>query len=297
MITPPYLKKGDKISVVAPAGKITAEAIKPALDLFHQWGLEVELGKNIFKTCNQFAGTDEERIADLQYALNDTSVKLIICARGGYGTMRIIDKLDFKTFCKYPKWIAGFSDITVLHSHINKNFGVETLHSVMPGSFHKNADATETLRKALFNFPLSHSVSVNPLNRIGKTEAELTGGNLSLLYALNASCSAIDTNGKILFIEDINEYLYHIDRMMLNLKRSGMLNNLAGLIVGGMTEMKDSPTPFGKTAEEIIREAVDEHNYPVCFNFPAGHIEKNLALVFGRKARFVVTGSEVTVGF
>jgi muramoyltetrapeptide carboxypeptidase len=297
MITPPYLKKGDKMGIVAPAGKISKDAIRPALNRFHEWGLEIELGKNIFNTYNQFSGTDDERTADLQRMLDDTSIKLIVNARGGYGTLRIIDKLDFTAFCKHPKWIVGYSDITVLHSHIAKNFGIETVHGVMPSTFTASTEAVETLYKALFNQALAYKVEPHKLNRTGKAEAEVTGGNLSLLYALSASRSDIDTKGKLLFIEDLNEHLYHIDRMMMNLKRAGKLNGLAGLIVGGMTDMKDNPTPFGKTAEEIIREAVDEYNYPVCFNFPAGHIEKNLALVFGRRARLSVSETEVTLSY
>lgn len=297
MITPPALKKGDKIGIVAPAGKINKESIVPALNKFHEWGLEIELGKNIFKEHHQFAGTDEERTADLQRMLDDASIKLIISARGGYGMLRIIDKLDFTAFSKSPKWIVGYSDITVLHAHIHKNFGIETLHATMANAFVKSDEAVETLRKALFNEPLSYKSESHSLNMACKGEGEVAGGNLSLLYALSASASDIDTAGKILFIEDVNEYLYHIDRMMINLKRAGKLNKLAGLVVGGLTELKDNPNPFGKTAEEIIREAVAEYSYPVCFNFPAGHIEKNLALVFGRKARFSVTESSVELSY
>lgn len=287
MQQPPFLKKGDKIGIIAPARKISKEEIQSAIDIFNAWGLEVVLSKNLFNADNQFSGTENERAEALQIMLNDDSISAIISARGGYGTIRIIDKIDFKNFKKHPKWIIGYSDITVLHSHIN-NFGIETLHATMPINFTKNEEATETLRKALFGEQLNYQFESHPLNRKGEAEAELIGGNLSLIYALTGSVSDIYTKGKILFIEDLDEYLYHIDRMMLNLKRSGKLDHLAGLIIGGMTDMKDNTIPFGKTAEEIIIDAVKEYDYPVCFNFPGGHVEKNLALYFGRKVKLNV---------
>lgn len=288
MQQPSFLKKGDKIGIIAPARKISKEEIQSAIDVFNVWGLEVVLSKNLFNVDNQFSGTDNERADALQIMLNDNSIKAIISARGGYGTIRIIDKIDFTNFRNHPKWIVGYSDITVLHSHIN-NFGIETLHATMPINFSKNAEATETLRKALFGEQLNYKFEAHPLNKKGEAEAELIGGNLSLIYALTGSVSDIDTKGKILFIEDLDEYLYHIDRMMLNLKRCGKLDHLAGLIVGGMTDMKDNTIPFGKTAEEIIIDAVKEYDYPVCFNFPAGHVEKNLALYLGKKAKLKVS--------
>ncbi len=291
MKTPLYLKKGDKIGIVACAGKISRDAIQPAIDILKDWGLEVVLGKNLFKTDHQFSAKDAERATDLQRMLDDTSVKAIISARGGYGTIRIIDKINFSKFKKYPKWIIGYSDITVLHSHIH-TMGIETIHATMPINFTKNKEATESLRKALFGEKLDYEIKSHPLNRKGETKAQLVGGNLSLLYALAGSVSDIDTKGKILFIEDLDEYLYHIDRMMMNLKRAGKLKNLKGLIVGGMTGMKDNTILFGKTVEEIILDAVKEYNYPVCFNFPAGHIDRNFALVLGRKVKLSV-GSKV----
>lgn len=281
MVTPSYLKKGDKIGIVASARKISREEIQPAITILNSWGLEVVLGRNLFNADNQFSGTDDERAEDLQQMLDDNSIKAVISARGGYGTIRIIDKLNFNNFKKNPKWIIGYSDITVLHSHIH-NFGIETLHATMPINFEKNKEATESLRKALFGETLNYEIETSTLNRKGTAEGALIGGNLSLLYALSGSVSDINTNGKILFIEDLDEYLYHIDRMMMNLKRAGKLANLAGLIVGGMTEMKDNAIPFGKSAEEIIIDAVKEYNYPVCFNFPAGHIDKNLAIYMGK---------------
>jgi muramoyltetrapeptide carboxypeptidase len=284
---PNYLKRGDKIGIVACARKISRDEILPAIDIFKSWGLETVLSTNLFNVDNQYSGTDEERTKDLQTMLDDSSIKAIISARGGYGTMRIIDKIDFTNFKNNPKWIVGYSDITVLHSHIN-NFGIETLHATMPINFTKNTEATETLRKSLFGENLNYITETNLKNKTGIAEGELVGGNLSLLYALTGSVSDIDTKDKILFIEDLDEYLYHIDRMMVNLKRAGKLSHLAGLIVGGMTDMKDNTIPFGTTTEEIILDAVKEYNYPVCFDFPAGHVDKNLALPLGRIAKLKV---------
>ena len=281
MTIPSYLKKGDKIGIVACARKISKKELQPAIDILKGWGLEVVLSKNLFNSYHQFSGTDEQRTEDLQTMLDDASVKAVISARGGYGTVRIIDNLDFTTFKKNSKWIVGYSDITVLHSHIH-NFGIETIHATMLVNFEKNEEAAETLRKSLFGEIINYEFQSHSLNRKGIAEGLLVGGNLSLLYALTGSDSDINTKGKILFIEDLDEYLYHVDRMMMNLKRSGKLNELAGLVVGGMTDMKDNAVPYGKSAEEIILDAVKEYNYPVCFNFPAGHIERNLALYFGR---------------
>jgi muramoyltetrapeptide carboxypeptidase len=295
LIQPPYLRKGDKIAIVASARKISLEEIQPAIDILKIWGLEVVLSKNLFKSDNQFSGTDNERAEDLQMMLDDASVRAIISARGGYGTIRIIDKIDFTKFKQHPKWIVGYSDITVLHSHIH-NLGVETLHATMPINFTKNVEATESLRKALFGEQLIYEIENHPQNKKGICEGELVGGNLSLLYALTGSVSDINTEGKILFIEDLDEYLYHIDRMMLNLKRSGKLNHLAGLLVGGLTDMKDNAIPFGKTVEEIILDAVKEYNYPVCFNFPAGHVDRNMAICLGKNIQLKIE-SKVTLTF
>lgn len=295
MIIPPYLKKGDKIGIAACARKITAEELAPALNAFEQWGLQVVPGKHLFKTQNQFAGTDEERAEDLQLFLDDSSIKAIIAARGGYGTLRIIDQLNFDSFKKHPKWIVGFSDITVLHSHIH-HLKVETLHAKMLINFAKDQSSSQALQKALFGQLAPYSIDSTEWNRTGTAKGELVGGNLSLLYALTGSVSDLDTRGKILFIEDLDEYLYHIDRMMLNLKRSGKLSHLKGLIIGGMTDMKDNNVPFGKNAEEIILDSVKEFSYPVCFNFPAGHVDKNLPLYLGREVILEV-GPTVKLSF
>ena len=282
LIQPQFLKKGDKIAIIASARKISKEELEPAVRILKNWGLEVVFGKNLFNADHQFSGTDTERAADLQEMLDDASVKAIISARGGYGTVRIIDMIDFTKFKQQPKWVVGYSDITVLHSHIH-NMGIQTLHATMPINFTKHEEATETLRKLLFGETINYTFESHSLNRTGNAEGILVGGNLSLIYALCGSSSDIDTSNKILFIEDLDEYLYHVDRMMINLRRSGKLSKLAGLVVGGMSDMKDNAIPFGKTAEEIILDAVKEYRYPVCFNFPCGHIDKNLAITLGKK--------------
>jgi muramoyltetrapeptide carboxypeptidase len=287
LVKPPYLKAGDKIAIIATARKIGKEYIDHAVAEFKAWGLEVVLGENLLKEAHQFAGTDEQRSADLQTMLDDASVKAIIVARGGYGTARIIDSIDFSEFKKQPKWVIGFSDITVLHSHIH-NLGVASLHATMPINFAKNKESVNSLKNALFGVSQTIQADSSQYNRTGTAEAELVGGNLSILYSMLGSASDIDTRGKILFIEDLDEYLYHIDRIMIALKRAGKLANLAGLVVGHMNDMKDNAIPFGKTAEEIILDAIKEYNFPVCFNFTSGHLEPNLALRFGEKVRLSV---------
>lgn len=300
MICPPYLKSGDTVAIVAPARKVTPADMLPAIELLGSWGFKVITGKNLYGSNNQYSGTDEERLADFQQMLDDTDVKAIFCARGGYGTLRIIDKIDFSVFAGSPKWIIGFSDVTALHSHINRNLNIETIHAAMPLTFPKDNSAHHslvTLRDTLFGKKLTYGLPVHNYNRSGNAEAQLVGGNLSILYALSGSVSDIDTSGKILFIEDLDEYLYHIDRMMMNLKRSGKLNNLAGLIVGAMSKMNDNTIPFGKNAEEIIAEAVSEYDYPVCFGFPAGHEEDNRSLILGRNVMLYVNESGATIEF
>jgi muramoyltetrapeptide carboxypeptidase len=296
MKTPQFLNKGDKVGIIATARKISKAEILPAAELLTKWGLEVVFGKHLFNENNQFAGTDEARAFDLQAMLDDDTVKAIIIARGGYGTVRIIDKIDFTNFIKQPKWIVGYSDVTVLHSHVH-TLNIETIHATMPINFFKNEQATESLYSALFGKKLRYNVSPSSLNRLGQTQATLVGGNLSLIYSLMGSNSEVDTAGKILFIEDLDEYLYHVDRMMMTLKRAGKLTHLAGLIVGGMTDMKDNTIPFGKTAEELIFDAVKEYQYPVCFDFSAGHIDKNMALFLGRTISLEVKANEVKLTF
>lgn len=281
MNAPLPLKKGDTIGIAAFARKVSRDEIRFAITTFESWGLKVKLSENLFGECNQFSGTDEQRSSDINQFINDDQVKAIISARGGYGCLRIVDSIDWRRIKSSPKWIIGYSDVTVFSCHLLQKYSTQSIHATMPINFQKNEDALETLRKTLFGEETKYEAAAHELNRNGNCEGVLCGGNLSLLYALQGSESDIDTKGKILFIEDLDEYLYHIDRMILSLKRSGKLNHLKGLIVGGMTDIKDNTIPFGKTAEEIIFDAVKEFNYPVVFNFPAGHIDRNLALIIG----------------
>ena len=293
MLRPVSLKKGDTVAIVSTARKISLAEIQPAADILALWGLNPVFGKNLFSEQNQFAGSDDERLADFQNALDDNNIKAILFARGGYGTVRIIDEVGWNGFKKNPKWLIGFSDITVIHSHILKYCGVEALHAHMAFNFKKaSTESLDALKKILFGENISYQIPENifsDFNRHGNAKGILTGGNLSMLYAINGTPSDIDYTGTVLFIEDIDEYLYHIDRMILTLKRSGKLKSLAGLMVGGMTDMKDNTVPFGKSAEEIISEAVAEYGYPVCFGFPAGHIRDNRPLIFGREVELNVT--------
>jgi muramoyltetrapeptide carboxypeptidase len=283
MITPPILQKGDTIAILATARKNIDDNLKPAIDLLHSWGLEVVIGTSIGLDDNQLAGTDEQRAADFQQQMDNPNIKAIWCVKGGYGTVRMIDLLDFTKFKQSPKWIVGFSDVTVLHNHLN-TMGYKSIHGIMPISVAKTAaESIKTLRTALFGEPLVYEVDPFVMNRLGKASGELVGGNLSILYSLFGSKSAIDCTDKILFIEDLDEYLYHIDRMMMNLKRNGCLESLKGIIVGSMTKMKDNDIPWGKNAIEIIDDVTKKYNIPVLYNFPAGHIQDNRALILGNK--------------
>lgn len=285
--TPNYLQKGDSVAIISTARKISLDEIKPAIELLESWGLKVVVGKTIGLENNQFAGTLQERIDDLQDVLDDATIKAIWCARGGYGTVQLIDKIDFSIFKKNPKWIIGYSDITVLHAHIH-NFGIETVHATMPINISKNSeDAKESLKNALLGNQLYYEFPSHQLNISGKANGEIIGGNLSVLYSLLGSKSSINTKNKLLFLEDLDEYLYHIDRMLQNLKRNGYFENVSGIIVGGMTQMRDNDIPFGKTAEEIILEIVKPYNIPVIFGAPFGHLDDNRTLIFGRNAQLI----------
>lgn len=296
-MTPTSLQKGDTIAIVATARKITAQELQPFLALLSQWGLKYVLGSTIGAADHQFAGSDALRTKDFQKYLDDPTIKAIWCARGGYGTVRIIDALDFSAFRKNPKWIIGYSDVTVLHSHLN-GFGIETLHADMPLELTIKSEATRnTAYDALFGKNYVIEAPSEEKNRIGTAEGELVGGNISILYSLLGSPSELKTDGKILVLEDLDEMLYHIDRMLQNLKRNGRLANLKGLIVGGMNVMRDNTIPFGKTAEEIILEAVSEYNYPVCFNFPVGHVPDNRALILGRNVTLQITNTNISLDF
>jgi muramoyltetrapeptide carboxypeptidase len=287
-LIPPALKKGDKIAITCPAKKLPAP-MTDAVALLQSWGLEVVLGDTVDASFHQFAGDDELRARDMQRLVDDDSVKAIIAARGGYGTIRMIDLVDFSGFAQHPKWLVGFSDITILHTHLFTNYGIQTIHGQMPVNIpDASAYSLETLRKALFGEQLSYRFNSHPLNRRGDCLGILAGGNLSLLIAVSGSVSDLDYTGKILFIEDVGEYLYAIDRMLRNLKRAGKLKQLAGLIVGGFTDIKDNDIPFGQTVPEMVMEVVKEYDYPVCFDFPAGHIPNNCSLVFGKVTRLTI---------
>jgi len=281
VLIPPPLKKGDKVAITCPAKKLPY-AMTDAVTLLTSWGLEVVLGETVTASHNQFAGTDELRAHDLQRFIEDDSVKAIIAARGGYGTIRMVDMVDFSRLATNPKWLVGFSDITLLHAHIISNYNIACIHGQMPLNIpDASAYSLETLRKALFGEELIYKVEANPLNRIGESSGVLIGGNLSLLIAIAGSVSDIDYAGKILFLEDVGEYLYAVDRMLRSLKRANKLKNLAGLIIGGFTDIKDNEIPFGQTIPEMVMDVVGEYDYPVCFDFPAGHVSNNCSLVLG----------------
>jgi len=297
MKTPPYLKKGDKVAIVCTARSYSSDEAVEAISLFESWGLEIEFGSTIDVNVNQLGGTDEQRTEDLQRMLDRKDIKAVWIARGGYGTVRIIDQIDFSGFVQNPKWIIGFSDITILHSHIH-NLGVATLHAIMPYSVPRALpEARETLFRALFNEEYSFRIKSDSGNKSGVTEGLLIGGNLSIIYSLLGSRSSLDTSGKILYLEDLDEYLYHIDRMFYNLKRNGYFDKLNGLIIGGMTDMHDNQIPFGYDVKQIVLDITKEFGFPVCFEFPAGHIPDNRALKLGTKVRLEVNKVETTLRY
>ena len=279
---PPYLKKGDKIAIVCPAKKLK-KPIGYAIALLEEWGLEVVLGETVSAEHNQFAGDDTLRAADLQYFLDNPDIKAILAGRGGYGTIRIIDLLDFTEFIKTPKWVVGFSDITVLLSHIMGALNTQCIHGQMPATFEDATPSSlESLRKALFGEELSYAYTSEFPNRAGEAQGVLIGGNLSILIAVEGSASEMDYTDKILFLEDVGEYAYSIDRMLRILKRNGKLAKLKGLIVGAFSETKTEDIPFGQTPEQVVWEIVKDYDYPVSFNFPVGHIDDNKSLILGK---------------
>lgn len=294
---PPYLKKGDTVGILATARKVELESLQPAIALLESWGLKVVIGKTVGKEENQLAGADWQRATDLQEMLDNPAIKAIWTAKGGYGTVRVVDRINFTKFKQNPKWLIGFSDVTVLHSHIN-NMDIATLHAIACVSV-KNAtpEAKESMKKALFGEKIEYTIPAHEFNKAGKATGELIGGNLSVLYSIMGSESEADYKGKIIFIEDLDEYLYHIDRMMMNLKRNGYFKNVKGIIIGGMTKMRDNDIPWGHTALEIIQDITKEYKIPVCFNFPAGHIQDNRALVFGKQITLDVSaqGTKISI--
>jgi muramoyltetrapeptide carboxypeptidase len=297
MLIPPYLKKGDTVAITCPAKKLPAD-ISEGINLFRSWGLEVLVGDTVHASHHQFAGPDELRTQDFQKFLDDKSVKAIFAARGGYGSIRIMDQLDFSPLVHSPKWIIGFSDITAIHSHIYANYQIQSIHGQMPMNVPDGTKPSlETLRKALFGEPFNYAYQNLSVNKNGVAEGVLIGGNLTLLVMMGGSVSEMDFSDKILFLEDVGEYMYSLDRMMWNLKRAGKLSKLKGLIAGGFTDLQDNDIPFGQTAEEIISHHTSEYNYPVCFDFPAGHISDNHALILGKKARLQVQNEHVSLEY
>ncbi|MFM9908774.1 MAG: LD-carboxypeptidase [Chitinophagaceae bacterium] len=286
-ITPDYLKKGDILAITSPAGYVTEEAIKPAIAQIESWGLKIKLGNSIGKRDFCFGGTDTERTADFQQLIDDPTIKAILCARGGYGSVRIIDKLNWDKFKLHPKWIIGFSDVTVIHAHLSRNIGVASIHSKMCNSFPDDWSKAEpiqvetilSIKNALMGEKMNYSIIPNDNNRKGSASGLLVGGNLKTLESLAGSKSDIITAGKILFVEDTGEYLYSIDRMFWNLKRTGKLDQLAGLVIGGFKIKPDDPgEEFGRSLYDIVLEKVKRFTYPVCFDFPVGHQKNNFAL-------------------
>ena len=301
MRTPQYLKKGDKVAIAFPARFLEEKKIEAAVNQIQDWGLEVVLADNAFSRFHQFAGEDEHRLKALQKLLDDDSIRAVFCARGGYGTVRIMYDLDFKAFIHYPKWIVGFSDITYLHLFINQQLQVETIHAPMPIHYSgENSDprSLDYLKRLLLGNEVKYTyIPTGKYNTVGTASGILTGGNLSVLYAMLGTRTDPGTRQKLLFIEDLDEYLYHVDRMMQSMKHSGKLENLAGLIVGGLSGMNDNEIPFGKSAPSIIREAIERQNYPCCFHFPAGHQKQNFPIIFGRKATLEVTREKIRLSF
>ena len=298
------LKSGDNVALVATARKVTQAEMEPAIRLLESWGLQVVVPEGFYASDNQFAGSDSHRAAVIQNLLDDPGIKAVFCARGGYGTVRIIDRLDFSRFVQHPKWIVGYSDVTVLHSHIARNFGIPTLHATMPinitsDSAEWGCPAVASLHRVLFDGSLHYNFD-NRLcdlpNRAGECRGVLTGGNLSILYSLLGSASDIDTDGKILIIEDLDEYLYHIDRMVMALKRAGKFAKLKGLLVGAMSDMHDNAVPFGCSAEHIVADAVEGYDYPVAFGCRFGHIgNDNCALPLGIETKMCVAQCSVAI--
>ncbi|MCK4921480.1 MAG: LD-carboxypeptidase [Bacteroidales bacterium] len=300
MITPPYLKSGDTVGIVAPSRSIDNVSIEKFTYQLGEWGLNWKFGDNLFGQYNRFSGKDEERGDDLQNMINDPEIRAIFAARGGYGSIRTLQNADFSNFEKDPKWLIGYSDITVLHSYINKFTGTESIHGPMPLNFRETPDkeSVESLRKALFGESLGYKFEGHELNIEGEADGEIVGGNLALISSLNGTVLFPDLRNKILFIEDVDEYLYNIDRMMMNLSLSGVFNRIKALVVGDIgIKKEEDDIPFGKTAQEIIHEITDQYNIPVCFNFPAGHVFKNKTLIFGRKIQLRVEENKSSLVF
>ncbi|TWO33895.1 LD-carboxypeptidase [Seonamhaeicola sediminis] len=302
MKQPPFLKPGDTVAIVAPAGilKNKTHIINQSQKLLEGWGLNVVVGKHVFNQNNHFSGTDDERYEDFQKALNNPKIKAIWCARGGYGSVRILDKLDWSSFVQNPKWIIGYSDITAFHNHTH-NLGFESIHAMMCTSLQ---DAPNTIKKtiesfkaALFGTPLNFTLDGSVYNKEGSVLAPIVGGNLTILQTMLGSKTSIDTSGKILFIEEIGEYKYHIDRMLQSLKRAGYFDNCKGVIVGNMSKLKSNTTKWGSSIEQLVLDALSDYNFPIAFNMPAGHEKDNRALIFGKTVELIVKKERSTIIF
>ncbi|MFK7832949.1 MAG: LD-carboxypeptidase [Winogradskyella sp.] len=302
LIQPPYLKAGDTVAIVAPSGILKSREgeVQQAIKLLESWGLHAVVGKHVFKKANHFAGTDAERCEDLQNAMDDPKISAIWCARGGYGTVRILDKLNYTEFRNNPKWIIGYSDITALHNQVH-NEGFQSLHALMCVSLTKDLndikDTVATFKAAIFGNPQNYTLKGSDYNRIGNTSGELVGGNLTMLHTMLGSKESIDTSGKILFIEEIGEYKYHIDRMLQSMKRAGYFDNLNGLVVGDMSKMRKNTTLWGTSVEQLILDALEDYDFPIAFNVPAGHEKDNRALVLGRLVDLKVAKDQSTLNF
>jgi muramoyltetrapeptide carboxypeptidase len=303
-LVPPYLKKGDRIGITSPSGYMTREEIKPAVQLIESWGYRVVIGDTIGKRDFTFGGSDEERAADFQKMLDDKNIRAIMCARGGYGAVRIIDKLKWDHFKAKPKWIIGFSDATVFHAHVNCNLNIASIHSKMCNSFPEDWNKAEavqvetilSIRKALIGEKLNYTLKSNDRNKQGSGTGILVGGNTRTIESLAGSKTDINTDGKILFVEDTGEYMYSIDRMFWNLKRSGKLSKLKGLIVGGFKVKEDEDgEEFGKALEDLVLEKLKHYDYPVCFDFPIGHQKNNFAIKCGVKHKLIVHEKDCTL--
>lgn len=298
MIQPPYLKKGDTIGIVCPAGYMAAQTAETCIAVLQKSGYNVAVGKTLGNQFHYFSGTDEERLLDLQAMLDNVNIKAILFGRGGYGLSRIIDSISFTKFKKNPKWLIGYSDITLLHSHINKHLKIATLHSPMAAAFsgegYKN-EFVNSLLKTIKGTKTNYNCTIHPFNKKGITTAELIGGNLSMLIHALGTKSAYNFSNKILFIEDVGEYIYNIDRMLIQLKRNGVFNKISGLIVGGFTDLKDTITPYGKNVQTILHEHLADYNFPVCFDFPVGHQTENYALKIGAVHTLTVSKTKVSL--
>ncbi len=300
IIQPPYLKKGDTVAIVAPSGilKNREREVQQAKDLLKNWGLNVVVGDHVFSKAHHFAGTDDERCEDLQKVMDDPKISAIWCARGGYGTVRILDKLDYTKFKEHPKWIIGYSDITALHNQLHNN-GFQSLHALMCVSLTKDLsdikETVDTFKSTLFGKPVSYILEGSSDNKIGKATGPLVGGNLTMLHTMLGSDESLDTSGKILFIEEIGEYKYHIDRMLQSMKRAGYFENLGGLIVGDMTKLRKNTTLWGSSIEQLILDALADYDFPIAFNMPAGHEKDNRALVLGKTVTLDVSKDSSSV--